>query len=287
MRKEEFIKKVEEFCLSCKTNYVSEEDAIYPSLIGMRLYDLPLIGFASSDDPLFTETFKKEEVIHPLYKAPKEWLSDSKTVISFFFPTSKQVKESNKKLLDEPYEEGIEMSCSAEWLLARCEGQLFINEVVTYAANLLNQDNYKTVIPSLSKDFKMLEPFKSNWSERHAAYAAGLGTFGLSKGLITKKGIAGRIGSLITNAYFEPTIREYNDPFEYCIRCGACQRRCPGKAIDLARGLALGKDHIKCVGHISNSTKKPFGVNKRVRYGCGKCQVAVPCSDGIPSKINK
>lgn len=282
MNKDEFIKRIEEFCLNCKANYVSEEDAIYPSQVGMRLYDLPLIGFASSDDLLFTETFKKEEVIHPLYKAPKEWLDDGETVISFFFPTSKQIKDSNTKAYDEPYDEEIEMTCSTEWLLARCEGQLFINEVLTYAANLLNQDNYKVVIPSLSKDFKMLEPFKSNWSERHAAYAAGLGTFGLSRGLITKKGMAGRIGSLVTNAYFEPTIREYSDPFEYCILCGACQRRCLGQAIDLTRGMALGKDQIKCVSHISNSTKKPFGVNKRVRYGCGKCQVGLPCSDGIP-----
>lgn len=130
----------------------------------------------------------------------------------------------------------------------------------------------------------MIEPFKSNWSERHAAYAAGLGTFGLSKGLITKKGMAGRIGSLITDAYFEPTVREYKDPFEYCTRCGACQNRCPGQAIDITRGMALAKDQIKCVSHISNSTKKPFGVNKRVRYGCGKCQVSLPCSDAIPIK---
>ena len=284
MNKEEFIKKIEEYCLNCKANYVSEEDAIYPSLIDLRMYDLPLIGFASSEDLLFTETFKKEEVIHPLYKAPKEWLDDSKSVISFFFPISKEIKDSNTKLFDEPYEEGIEMSCSAQWLLARCEGQLYINEVVSYAASLLNQCGYKTIIPSLSKDFKMLELFKSNWSERHAAYAAGLGTFGLSRGLITSKGMAGRIGSLITNAYFKPTTREYTDPFEYCIKCGACQVRCPGQAIDLSRGIKLGKDQIKCVSHISNSTKKPFGINKRVRYGCGKCQVGLPCSDGIPSK---
>lgn len=31
--------------------------------------------------------------------------------------------------------------------------------------------------------------FGSNWSERHAAYVCGLGTFGLSKGLITDKGM--------------------------------------------------------------------------------------------------
>ena len=60
MNKEEFIKKIEDFCLSCKSNYVSEEDAIYPSQVGLRLYDVPLIGFALADDKLFTEEFKKK-----------------------------------------------------------------------------------------------------------------------------------------------------------------------------------------------------------------------------------
>ena len=280
MNKEEFIKKIEDFCLSCKSNYVSEEDAIYPSQVGLRLYDVPLIGFALADDKLFTEEFKKKGVIHPDYKDPKEWLPEAKTVISFFFPTSKEIRESNKKMIDEPYEEGIEISCSPEWLLARCEGQIFINEVVAYAASLLD----KVIIPAASADFKMLEPFVSNWSERHAAYAAGLGTFGLSRGLITKKGMAGRIGSLITETYFEPTVREYSDPFEYCIRCGACQKRCPAEAIDIERGMAFAKDQIKCSGHVKSGNMKPFGVNKRMRYGCGKCQVAVPCGEGIPLK---
>lgn len=285
MEKQEFIKKIEEFCLNCKANYVSEEDAIYPDLVGLRLYDLPLIGFADANDDLFINEFKKIEVIHPEHKAPKQWLNSAKTVISMFFPTSEKIKESNKKLIDESYDKSIEISCSVEWLLARCEGQIFINEVINYAASLLNSQDYETVVPATSSEFKMLEPFKSNWSERHAAYAAGLGTFGLSRGLITSKGMAGRIGSLITNAYFEPTKREYNDPFEYCIKCGACQYRCPAKAIDLARGLKLGKEQIKCASHLKKEEMKPFGVNKRMRYGCGKCQVSVPCSNAIPKKI--
>ena len=37
----------------------------------------------------------------------------------------------------------------------------------------------------------------SNWSERHAAYAAGLGTFGLCDGLITPVGKAMRTGSVV------------------------------------------------------------------------------------------
>ena len=39
-------------------NRVSAEDAIYPELAGLRIYDHPLLSFASAEDPLFTETFR-------------------------------------------------------------------------------------------------------------------------------------------------------------------------------------------------------------------------------------
>ena len=53
----------------------------------------------------------------------------------------------------------------------------------------------------------------SDWSERHAAYAAGLGTFGLTRALITEKGIAGRFGSL--------------PPRRNLIRLPPCRNRAP------------------------------------------------------------
>lgn len=37
----------------------------------------------------------------------------------------------------------------------------------------------------------------------------GLGIFGLSKGLITSKGIAGRFGSIVTELQIIPNEREY------------------------------------------------------------------------------
>lgn len=82
--------------------------------------------------------------------------------------------------------------------------------------------------------------YTSNWSERHVAFVCGLGTFGLSKGLITEKGIAGRLGSLIVSEKFAPRTREYTDIYEYCTRCGACIRRCPAGAISLENG----KEHL-------------------------------------------
>ena len=115
--------------------------------------------------------------------------------------------------------------------------------------------------------------FASNWSERHAAFAAGLGTFSLTRGLITKRGMAGRFGSVIVDLPLEVSPRPYREPYEYCIRCGACARRCPAGAISLERG----KEQAPCKAYLGRQ-KQLYAP----RYGCGKCQTAVPCEAGIP-----
>ena len=40
----------------------------------------------------------------------------------------------------------------------------------------------------------------SYWSQKHVAYMAGLGKFGLHHMIITEKGCCGRLGSIVTNA---------------------------------------------------------------------------------------
>ncbi len=286
MEKQELIRLIRAFPGNSADNYVSEEDAIFPELAGMKIYEEPLVGFAAADDELFTKEFKKEGVIHPEYMAPEEWLPGARTVISFFLPFTKQVKESNRNKTDIPYEEGIPQRCSTEWLHARVEGQIFVDIMTGYIESLLQKEGYETVCPATSDRFRMLAPFISVWSERHAAYAAGLGTFGLSKGLITEKGMAGRIGSVITNAVFEADTRPYSSPFEYCTMCGACMVKCPPGAIDKARGIALGKDQLICGPYVKGSYLPPQGTKQRVRYGCGKCQTGVPCESGIPKRRN-
>ena len=91
--------------------------------------------------------------------------------------------------------------------------------------------------------------YGSNWAERHVAYVAGLGTFGLSNGLITKIGTAGRFVSLITNMEHEVTKRDYNDINDYCNMCRKGIINCPADAISFENG----KDHTLCnVSYIVN-----------------------------------
>ena len=159
--------------------------------------------------------------------------------------------------------------------MGRVEGQAFINSLSRYLKDALIQDGYNSVVPIQEKAFfSDTVSFTANWSERHAAYVCGLGTFGLSKGFITKKGTAGRLGSLITEGFLPPDIREYDDPYAYCTMCGACIKNCPVQAISSEDG----KDHRPCWVYLRTTAER-----YKPRYGCGKCQVGVPCESRIPA----
>ena len=276
MTKEELERKVEVFVNASPMNYVSEEEALAPDCIGLKMYEPPIWGYGTADDKMFAE-FQKKEAVGPQFLLPGQWLGEAKSVISFFLPFTEQVKKSNGILKEEP---------SKEWLHARIEGQKFVMAVCRYIKELLEADGMQCVIPAEDSRFHSVtksghgqedlwqgSSYTSNWSERHVAYLCGLGTFGLSKGLITEKGMAGRLGSLIVSGSFEPRKREYTGIYDYCTRCGACVRRCPAKAIS----LEAGKDHEKCEAFLGK-TKETY----KTHMGCGKCQTKAPCESKIP-----
>ena len=61
-----------------------------------------------------------------------------------------------------------------------------------------------------------------------------------------------------------------------CKGCTNCLKRCPVEAI-----TQEGKSHEPCSEYLAEM-KHRFAP----RYGCGKCQVKVPCMAGIPKKID-
>lgn len=256
-------------------NQVTAEEAISAEAAGLPLWDMPLFGISSARDPLYEE-LKKPEVIGPWFLPPEAWLPEARSVLSFFLPFSQPVRQSNRADARLP---------SAEWLHGRYEGQALLFGLCRHLAAALEADGWKAVVPSLDPRFATVETpgthpafppdaaDTSNWSERHAAYISGLGTFGLSKGLITQRGICGRFGSLVTDAPFPVTPRPYTGLYDYCTRCGACVRRCPVEAISLERG----KLHPPCRDYVA-WTEREYAP----RYGCGKCQVAVPCASKRP-----
>lgn len=263
-----------------KINFISEEDALDKSLVGLRIYDRPIVGYADVNDELF-QTFKNDDMItNSRFMPPNEWLKESLTVVSIFFPYSDRVKFGNSLDMKLP---------SNEWLHGRYEGQKIIDEIGFELDAEIKKNGFLCVVPSLDerykstigtwtdKDITLLNntDYGSNWSERHVAFACGLGTFGLSKGIITEKGIAGRFLSLITDMNIQPTERKYSQIYEYCTLCGQCIDNCPVNAISFIEG----KDHTPC-SQFLDYTSDRF----EPRYGCGKCQVMVECSSNIPTK---
>ena len=264
----------EEFTRTSPANIVPEGKALRPNIAGMRIYEEPIFGYASPNDS-YLESLKGSGANMDELLLPCEWMPGAKTLISFFLPFTLQVRNSNKYDMDWP---------SPEWLHARIEGQEFIGALTKHLQSRLADEGFTSVAPSFdqrfrsrssipSDEFPLSRTFTSNWSERHAAYACGLGTFCLSKGMITRKGVAGRFGSLLTDLALPASPRPYLSLEEYCIRCGVCAKNCPAGAISLEKG----KDHIPCKLFVdkTQASEHPY-------YGCGKCQVGVPCEAGIP-----
>jgi epoxyqueuosine reductase QueG len=278
MDKTTLIAEITAYARHSAHNQVRADVALEPGLAGLKMYDDPLMGFADAADPLFGK-LKEPGVIGGHFMLPGEWDSGAKTVIAIFFPFTREVKDANK---DDP------RWPAPAWLHARMEGQSFIDDVCNHLRLFLEQNGCTAVVPGGDRRFSAQSPvtadkndpsfYTSNWSERHAAFIAGLGAFGLSRGLITAKGIAGRLGSVITGGAFEPDRRNYTEVYEYCTLCGGCVKNCPARAISKEQG----KNHSICKAFL-DSTREKFNP----WYGCGKCQVNVPCENGIPAKQHK
>ena len=265
MQKHTLIEKITEFVLNSPENSYNQE---------YRYYDAPLIGFADAKDPIFAQ-FKDETIVGPTFRLPTEWLPEGDTVISFFMPSTTEIRTSN-------HPSGL---ASDPWMHARFKGDAFINQVRRYAISEIEKAGGLAIAPHMEPSFHAdFETYTSNWSERHVAYAAGLGTFSLNRGLITEKGMAGRIGSIVTNLEFKPTPRKYADPFENCLfhrngTCKACIKRCPVQAIS-----ENGKNKYLCHQYLFfTNPRKDFNKLHSYPYSaCGKCQTKVPCEHKIP-----
>jgi epoxyqueuosine reductase len=229
-------------------------------LDNLTLFESPLVAVAKASDPLF-DGLKETAVVGPNHLSPREWLEGAQTVISYFLPFTFKVREANR----------ISGLPAIEWLYGRIEGEQFNRSLSDYLVKYLTDNGYRALAPGRDRRFSIANR-RSNWSERHVAYIAGLGTFSLSRSLITRCGSAGRIGSVISDLPLEPTLRDYKAIDEYCSKCGACILRCPPLAITEA-----GKDNTVC-GEYLDRVLARF----KPRYGCGKCQTKVSCEAKIP-----
>lgn len=250
-------------------------------------FDIPSVGFSRGDDPLYA--FYKDHIDPDFYRLPSEWLKAiyghefdpaQVSVISWFLPQTDDTKEKSRKTTDCP---------PLEWTMNRVHGEECNRQLAKALEQHLIELGYEAVAPMCSDQFSWGDSEKfvkmSNWSERHTAHISGLGTFGLCDGLISKRGKAGRYGSVIVYAPLEATERTYTTYNEYCMAkngCTACIKRCPAGAITLEGG----HDKRKCMQYHSEVIEKI----DHERYGydgyavCGLCQTGVPCESCIPGK---
>lgn len=255
MRLDELERAVRNFAAGSPLNIVEE-------LESLCIYDAPLLGVAAASDPLFA-SLKERDVVGVRHKSPGEWVNGATTVIAYFLPFTPEVRTANRS----------GSLPAMEWLYGRVEGEAFNNALRSFLVDYLRAAGYQAVAPALDSRFSV-ERNVSNWSERHVAFIAGLGTFSLNASLITKCGAAGRLGSVVTDLEIAATPRHYLQKDEYCTKCGICITRCPAGAVH-----GSGKEHGPCEQYL-----KEMGMRFKPRYGCGKCQTAVPCEAGIPKR---
>jgi len=257
---------------------------------GDKAWDEPLVGFSSGSDPLFDE-FKNH--IGDFYWTPAEIFSltfpeagasaSELTVISWILPQTAETKRDNQ--LEQRFP-------SERWARSRSIGEEFNGELRKHVLASLQAAGCQAMAPEFSplkKSGPISERYgrASNWSERHTAFASGLGTFGLCDGLITAAGKAMRCGSVIARITLPPTTRAYQDHHAYCLyygkgKCGKCVERCPAGAISTAQG----HDKEKCRTYLQDITKEYVKTNFGIdAYGCGLCQTGVPCESRIPMKV--
>jgi ferredoxin len=248
-----------------------------------------LIGFACASDPVF-ESYKQH--VGEFHFTPIEIFkltfpdlsvaAEDLSLIAWVLPQREPTKADNRAETFYP---------SKRWALARIPGEEFNVLLRKHLVAKLTEKGIRAVAPSLSEKWEIVADSKfgrsSRWSERHAAFAAGLGTFGLCDGLITAKGKAHRVGSVVAQAKLEPTPRPYENHRAYCLyftkgKCMACTKRCPVSAIS-----EDGHDKQKCRRHTLDVcgpyVKNKYKINGG--YGCGLCQTKVPCESSIPKGI--
>ncbi len=292
---------------------VPENNNLGPGTEGKAWADV-LVGFSSGADPLYEDL---KEHVGPFHWTPLEAFAlagtvsrsddaagarpgavtpgnggpagdpagvdapvtaEDLTVISWALCQSDEAKQSNSRETRYP---------SETWARARMFGQECNNALHVALIAALNDVGYKAAAPALLPEWSTQSSERffmaSTWSERHVAHVSGLGTFGLTGGLITERGQAVRFGSVVVRARIPATPRPYSGPFDYCLYltrglCARCAARCPVGSV-----REEGRDKEPCSHHLGppmrDYVESHFGFKG---YACGLCQTRVPCESRIP-----
>ncbi len=229
-----------------------KRNADIESFSGMSaIWGPPLVGFADASHPYILALNK---IISPSHSLPGDVLDDAAVILAYYVPFTRALARTNSKSTS---------LASPEWALAYEQTNSMFSALNTHLTEYLNTLGYRA---SVSKETRTFDRQKliSNWSHRHFAYAAGLGTFGLNNMLITKNG-----------------------------SCGICVRNCPVGALSVS-----GYDQKKCYFLLRENAKIYTEFGSSYSYDtagdvngdgdgnaknegsevCGKCVTSSPCA---------
>ena len=270
---------IKQFCVASAYGKISADG-------DERIFDEPLVGYSSGSDPIYGQL---KDQIGPPYMTPREIFERSfpdlvasaheLTVISFVMPFARQIRLDNRMQTTYPAE---------RWVRAKRSGNEFAGRLTEHLIGSLERAEIASVAPRFAPFYAIGRSERYGlaaiWSERHAAYVSGLGTFGLCDGFITERGKAVDCRSIIAKLAIPPTPRPYTDHHAYCLyyargTCGRCVSRCPAEAIS-EQGHDKERCREYCFGPALSYVKDHYGIDE---YGCGLCQTSVPCEGRNPA----
>jgi epoxyqueuosine reductase QueG len=274
---------------------------------GGYIFDLPLIGVAAGNDYLF-EHYK--ELVGYRHKTPLEMWTEcglnapesgasALRILAIVFPYTIHIRH----LAEKEYEVPAEIySLGRNWATG------FMAEVQAQTISWFQDQGYEAQAGVKSAVHTVIalpeeKRLYSTWSERHMAFAAGLGSFSLHEAFISEAGCNIRIASVTTSAPLTVTYRHSEDPYHNCLHynekgCGKCIERCPAGALTVD-----GHDKMKCLTYLQKveqinrerlgSLLKEYHrkVNDSdttyVPAGCAFCQFGVPCMSKNPMAMKQ
>lgn len=237
-------------------------------------WDEAIVGFANANHPYILNL---REIIGRTHALPCDVIKNAKTVICYYVPFTRQLAKTN--ITDNEL-------ASEQWALAYEETNEMFNKLNEYLIGEIKKMGYNAALASEASTFDR-KKLKSNWSHRHFAYAAGLGSFGINNMLITQKGCCGRYNTIVSDIDVEhgEIIEE-----EYCLykangSCGICVKNCPMGALtensyDRHLCYKLLQQNAEVYtefgsSYIDESGENANSVGSEV---CGKCVTASPCA---------
>lgn len=234
----------------------------------------PMVGFADAKHPGVADLKK---LVSDQHVMPEQIVKNATIIIAYFVPFTKELAITNK---------APGYLASPEWAKIYEETNTMFGKLNRYLIVRIKELGFDADISPEASTFNQ-ETLISNWSQRHLARLAGLGTFGINNMLITKNGCCGRYSTVVTNIDVTP-----DTPIdeEYCLYkskgiCGICVKHCPSGALTFD-----GFDREKCFEICKKNAEvyKDFGSSYLTGNGldansigsevCGKCVVNLPCS---------